>query len=337
MLSALPNHHERVDHIDPLTLSRRVKHARLAGLSPAERRTALWTGDLHGVVRPAFYEFDALTTRLSDAVALMSDRNLLGGWAALRAQGNTWFDGQDRHGNPDEVLIHCLPGSQLRARRGIRPSEGLVHPDEVIDLGNYQVATMARAAFDEMCRASGLRDAVVALDMATSTTSGVPHTSVAAVDRVIRSHYKVRGMVQARKAITVGSARSASPGETRTRLIAHLDAGLTGLLVNQPVFDETGTLLGIADLLDEEVGLVIESDGADFHSGPRTKDNHRQERFERSHLVVCRVTGDDHRDRYGTAARILAARRDASRERDRRWTTIKPDWWPSWRHASRWD
>jgi hypothetical protein len=326
-----------VDHVDPLTLSRRVKDARLAGLSPAERRTALWTGDLHGVVRPAFYAFDALTTRLSDAVALMSDRNVLGGWAALRAQGNAWFDGMDRHGGPVDILIHCLPGSQLRVRRGIRPSEGLVHPDEIVDLGHYQVVTMARAAFDEMCRASGLRDAVVALDMAISTTSGVPHTSLAAVDRVIRSHFKVRGLVQARKAITMCSTRSASPGETRTRLIAQLDAGLDGLLVNQPVFDTTGKLLGIADLLDEESGLVIESDGADFHSGPRTKDNHRQDRFERAHLTVCRVTGEDHRDRYGTAARILAARRDAARERDRRWTLVKPDWWPSWRYATRWD
>jgi hypothetical protein len=326
-----------VDPIDPLTLARRVKDARQTGLSAAERRTALWESELHGVVRPAFYRLDPLTTRLSDAVALMTDRNLLGGWAALQVQGNTWFDGTGRDQQARDILIHCLPGSQLRVRRGIRPSEGLVHPDEIVDLGHYQVATMARAAFDEMCRSRSLRDAVVALDMSISTTSEVPHTSMTAVHRVIRSHFKVRGLVQARRAISLGNPRSASPGETRTRLIARLDAGLEHLLVNQPVFDLHGNLLGVADLLDEEAGLVIESDGADFHAGPRTKDNHRQERFERAHLTVCRVTGDDHRDRYGTAARILAARRDAFRERDRGWTTEKPAWWSSWQYATRWD
>lgn len=326
-----------MEEFDPLLLSRRVARALSDGVDAAELRTRLWERDLNGVVRPAFCEFDEVTTRLSNAVALMSSNNALGGWAALRAQGNMWFDGTGHSGQTRKVPLLCLPGSQLRPREDIVPWRGSVHPDEILELGRYLVSTMARAAFDEMCRARRLRDAVVTLDMATSTTSQMSHTTHTAVDHVVRSHHKVRGIVRARAAMPLSSARSASPGETRTRLIAELDAGMDDLSVNQPVFDLSGNLLGVADLLDEQTGLVIESDGQEFHAGSRTKDNHRQERFERALMTVCRVTGEDHGDRFRTAARMTAARRDASRVTERRWTTERPDWWSTWKHAPRWE
>jgi hypothetical protein len=218
------------------------------------------------------------------------------------------------------------------------PFRGLVFPDEVISLENYDVTTMARAVFDEMRTAINVRDAVVALDMATSSTIELPHTSRPAVERVITSHHKVRGLVQARAAFALGSSRSASPWETRTRLLAEVDAGLPHLKVNVPIFNLDGRLLGIADLLDDEVGLVIESDGADHREPARhTDDNRREERFERTGLVVSRVTSLDHRERWATVGRITAARRDAMGSTKREWTTCKPDWWWTWPQGRRWD
>lgn len=329
-----------MEEFDPLLLVRRVSRAIADGLSPSEAHSGvLWEHPMHGLVAPAFHTRDEQTMLLSSGVALMSrHHNALGGWASLCAQGNHWFSGEAADGSHRAVMIHCLPGSQLRRRPGIDPHRGLVHPDEMIDLGGYQVSTLARAAFDEMCRAKGLREAVVALDMATSSTSQVPHASIDAVRHVIDTHHKVRGIVQARRALEHGSTRSASPQETRTRLLATLDADLVGLSVNCPVFSLTGELIGIPDLLDEETGLVVESDGDDAHAGRRTRDNHRQERFERQGgMVVCRVTADDHADRWGTAARLRAARRDAAHRSEQRWTTEKPAWWPTWRHARRWE
>jgi len=196
---------------------------------------------------------------------------------------------------------------------------------------------MARAAYDEMRTAPNLGEAVVVLDMAVSTTSRVPHTTLAAIARVIESHRKTRGIVQAKQALTLGSSRSASPWETRTRMIAQLDAGILGLKVNCPVFDQRGNLLGVADLLDEATGLVIESDGAHHREAAHhTDDNHREERFERARMQVCRVTSLDHRDRYATAARMLSARRDSARETERLWTTAQPAWWPLWGPSTRW-
>lgn len=327
-----------MEPIDPTLTAMRVARALELGFSPGQLRGDQWTGGGHGLVRPAFLSVDPVMSRIAGGVALMSPSNVLGGWASLAVQGNGWFDGSDVDGRERDVLIHCLAGSQLRRRPGIRPSEGLLLADEIVSIGHYDVTTMARAVYDEMRTARGVREATVALDMATSTTTGSPHCSIAAVHRVIASHHKTRGITQARRALVLGSTRSASPWETRTRLVAELDAGIKDLLVNVPVFDRNERLLGVADLLDPESGLVIESDGAHHREAERhADDNAREERFERARLVVCRVTALDHRDRTGLAARLHAARLDAARERERPWRLQAPRWWHSWPPARRWD
>lgn len=327
-----------MDSVDPTFQSMRVVKAIASGVSPKTLRGPQWERPCRGVVRPTEVENDEVLTRISDAVALLGRGSQLGGWAALRVQGNTWFDGIESNGSLRDLLLHCGVGSQLRVRRGIRPSEGLVYPDEVISLENYEVTTLARAAYDEMRLANGLRAAVVVLEMAISTTTGMPHTSMGAIAKVIDSHHKTRGIVQARRALDLGSSRSASPWETRTRLIAQLDADLPDLVVNAPVFDLNGSLLGIADLLDPISGLVIESDGAGHREAvAHSDDNIREEKFERSGLVVVRATAIDHGDRFAVSRRMRDAQRDATRETKHDWTLEKPDWWWRWAPGRRWD
>lgn len=326
-----------MDAFDPTTQSMRSGQALAAGISRKRQRGPNWNHPYQGITRPKTASAAPELLRISDAVALLTGNCALGGWASLRVQGNTWFDGGSPGAGQQDILIHCGVGSQLRARPGIQPFEGLLYEDELISLEHYEVSTMARAVYDEMRMARGWRNAVAALDMAISTTALTPHTTLARVARVIDSHHKTRGLVQARKALGFASSRSASPWETRTRLIAQVDAGIAGLMVNAPVFDRYGTLLGIADLLDPLTGLVIESDGADHraiaaHSG----DNIREEKFERALMVVVRVTSIEHADRIAIAARIRAAQRDARRTPHDRWTLEKPDWWWSWPPARRW-
>lgn len=276
-------------------------------------------------------------TRISDVAALLGPHNALGGWAALYVQGNGWFDGAGRDVDLRDVMVHCSPGSQLRRRTGVEPTRSDLFVDELIQLENYAVATPARAAYDEMRLARSLREAVVVLDMATSTTSNVCPTTVERIERVIHSHHKTRGIVQARRALDLGSSRSASPWETRTRLAAEHDAGIRGLSVNVPVFDHDDHLLGVADLLDEKNGLIIESDGAHHRALERhTDDNRREEEFERAGCVVARVTALDHRDRYALAARLRKAHAHARRLPDPTWTLEPPSWWLSWPAAHRW-
>ena len=327
-----------MEPVDPTLVSMRVRRAKELGFTPDHLRSQLWEHSAHGIVRPTYFVVDHTAARISDAVALMSDLNTLGGWASLNIQGNQWFDGSDSSRGERAVLVHCWPGSQLRLRPGIRPSEGLVLPDEVISLERYSVTSLARAAYDEMRLARNLREAVVVLDMATSTTSSVAHTSPTAVARVVASHHKTRGIVQARRALSLGNPRSASPWETRTRLVAQLDADILDLRVNAPVFDLNENLLGVADLIDPQTGLVIESDGGDHREAARhTDDNVREEKFERAGAVVCRVTSLDHRDKRTMVGRMVAAKRDAQHSTRKLWTLDQPDWWRPWPPARRWD
>jgi very-short-patch-repair endonuclease len=327
-----------MEPLDPTVLTRRSADVLASGVTEKMLRGVEWEHSKHGLVRPAHIGLDDLSARLSDAAALSGGVRAIGGWASLCAQGNRWFDGLDHRGRPVPIMIHCAPATQIRPREGIVPCRCHLHDGESVRLGHLVVTTLARAAYDQMRIAPNLREAVVALDMATTTTSEVPHTTIDAVTRVIESHRKTRGIVQAKRALTLGSSRSASPWETRTRLIAELDGGIVGLKVNRPVFDLFGNLLGIVDLLDEQTGLVIESDGAGHRESERhTDDNHREELFERARMQVCRVTSLDHRDRFATAARMVAARRDAARETERLWTTQRPAWWSEWKYASRWE
>lgn len=322
----------------PFVVPRRSALVLAEGATPQQIRGPGFERRAHGLLLPAGIDGDPVMMRVADAVGLLVPGSFLGGWASLRAQGNTWFSGVGPRQEDRSALVHCLPGTQLRRRTGIRPFRGLVHPDEVIDLDGFSVTTMARAAFDEMRMASGLREAVVVLDMATSTTIGRPHTTVRRVEHVLAGHHKVKGLVQARDALALGSTRSASPWETRTRLLAQMDADVPDLQVNVPIFSLGGMLLGVADLLDEAAGLVIESDGGHHREAEQhTNDNVREEKFERSGLVVTRVTSVDHQHRWRTVGRLAAARRDALRSTKREWTTQKPDWWWSWPPARRWD
>lgn len=322
----------------PFVVPQRSARLLAAGATPQELRGSSFERRAHGLLLPAGIDGDPVMMRVADAVGLLTNGCILGGWASLRAQGNTWFEGLDAADAGRPALVHCLPGSQLRRRSVLQPFRGLLHPDEVIDFETFSLTTMARAAFDEMRMARSMREAVVVLDMATSTTTGLPHTTAGRIERVISSHHKVRGLVQAREALAWGSTRAASPWETRTRLMARIDAEVKDLRVNVPIFSPRGRILGIADLLDEEAGLVIESDGGHHReSEQHTEDNVREEDFERSGLVVVRVTSLDHQQRWRTVGRIAAARRDAMRTSKREWTTSKPEWWRTWNPGRRWD
>lgn len=320
---------------NPYFPTRRTRDLLARGVSRGVLRGPQWQRRGHGLLVPSGTADDSVTARLADAAALLTPGCAIGGWASLRLQQNTFFDG----GTPIRpVLIHCPPGTQLRRRDGVQPFRGLTYPDEVIDLGGIEVATLARAIFDELRLARTLREAVVALDMGISSVTGAPHTHLKAVRRVVEAHHKVRGLAQARRALDLACSRSASPWESRTRLVAQLDLGMHRLLVNTPVFSPAGELLAIVDLHDLDSGLMIEIDG-DHHRErhQHAEDNRREERLERAGAVVSRVSSLDHQRPRELIARLAAARADAARSARHEWTLDKPPWWWSWPPGRRYD
>ncbi|GAA3545103.1 hypothetical protein AFL01nite_15900 [Aeromicrobium flavum] len=321
--------------MDPTRAGLRTRHLREIGLDRKRQlNRADWVTTARGIHVPAYLLDEPDLPTVATAIAAMGDQGALGGWAALLCHGVPFFDGKT-YG--PRALVHCLPGSRLRPRPTIKPFQGLVHDDELVEVGGVRFATIARAGFDEMRMARGLEDAVVVADMTSSKLTPGGRTSLAAIERVVRSHHKVRGIVRATEALVLAHERSASPWETRLRLRAVRDVGLRELLVNVPVFDRFDHLLGIADLLDPSTGLVLESDGAQHRLiGQHREDNEREEEFEHAGLTVARFTAADHVDRWGLVGRIERARQRAARSvAPRRWTLEAPAWWSTWEPGRR--
>jgi hypothetical protein len=197
--------------------------------------------------------------------------------------------------------------------------------EEVVVRHGIPCTTELRGLFDAM-RHQELREAVVSMDM------------MAAAERVSirRQRDYVAGRAGSHRmrlvsaALDLASEYSRSPNETRTRLVWLLDARLPRPCCNQPVFDLSGRLLGIADLLDVDAGVVGEFDGADHRGAARhTSDVGREERLRRVGLEVFRVTGLDLHHPARVVDRMHAARARArwEPEAQRRWTTRTPPWW----------
>lgn len=321
--------------MDPTRAGLRTGSLPEIGLSRRRQLSrARWVTTTRGIHVPEYLLDDPDLPTIATAIAAMGAGGALGGWAALACHGVPFFD---RATFGPAALVHCLPGSRLRARSMVTPFQGLVHDDELVEIEGVRFATIARAAFDEMRIARSLEDAVVVADMAASRVTEGGRTSLRAIERVVDSHHKLRGIVQARAALPLAHERSASPWVTRLRLRAVRDVGLRQLLVNVPVFDRFERLLGIADLLEPRIGLVLESDGAQHRRIDRHReDNEREERFEHAGLVVARFTSGDHGDRWATVRRIEQARQRAARSTAvRGWTLDPPAWWFTWEPGRR--
>lgn len=279
-------------------------------------------------------------TRILDAAAVVRDGGAVGGWAAAYRRGVRILDGRDRLGRDLPVLLHTVPGHQVRQRAGILPTRCRLLPGEIGWYDDDSVAILDRALYDEMRLAPSLTEAVVVLDMGVSRLTGDVRTSIDSVRRLVERHVKTRGIVQAREALELASERSCSPLESRTRVVAGDALPSVVWQVNRPVFDSQGRLLGIADLIDPVTGLVVESDGRQHREDDRlhAADNIREEGMEDANLTVVRVSSRDHRDPVATAGRIQrgyrrARARDVSRDR---WTLVEPDWWPRSRLGQVW-
>jgi len=133
----------------------------------------------------------------------------------------------------------------------------------------------------------------------------------------------------------VGAA-ARSTGESRLRYLWVVDAGLSVPVCNPYVVDRHGSIVGMSDLLDIEIGLAGEYDGSTHRDlEEHTADNTREESFEDLGVVVVRATSlDVTRHRSRTVDRLLDGRRraiDITRRGARSW-----GWAPSrpWRPSA---
>jgi hypothetical protein len=248
-------------------------------------------------------------------------------WASLRWHGANFFDGLDA----DAATALPVPlvlgggGRKLRQVEGSTVSrEQLAWAErEVVD--GVPVTTVPRALFDEVGRRGELWAAVSAIEMAAA--AGL--ISVWLFATYVGNQNSRNGAPLAREACSLAVDELRSPREAWLLMVWRLVAGLPEPLVNCPVYDLDGRLLGIPDLFDPVAGLVAEYDGAHHTLGDNPlRDLAREERFRDHGLeYVAIVKGQS---RTAVARRLVAARARARFQppSSRPWTLDRPPWDP---------
>jgi len=300
-----------------------------AGPTRGQARGSGWRQSSYGFYVPVVVDGSRPEQRILEQSMRLPPGGAVTGWASLRLQGAHLVDGLEPDG-ATRVPVPLAVGADARLRES--PEVVLLRdrlpPDEVRLVHGIPCTSPERGAFDAARMASDLMEACVALDMAFAGEV----TSLSRMRASVDDRAGWKGVPLVREALELACEHSWSPNETRMRMIWQLEAGLPPPLVNRPLFDRGGRLLGYPDLLDVESGLVGEFDGADHRGAVRHADDVGREATLRNHrLEVVRVTGPDLLHRPRVSSRIVAARCGALWLPPERhpWTTQPPpDWDP---------
>lgn len=277
---------------------------------------------------PAGIDRGLVEQRIVEQAERLPPGGAVTGWAALRVAGGTYFDGLAPDGKTSlPVPLAVPPTSCLAAGPEAMILRAKLSKDAVHEVNGVRCTVPARAIFDEIRRQDNLRERVVVLDMAV--VAGF--MTLPEVDAFIEECAGRPSVERLREARDLATDRSASPMETRMRLIWILDAGLPRPRCNWPIADQHGRYLGKPDLLAEHLGVFGEYDGRDHRSGRRhAVDVGRFEDFIETGLEGFAVVGRDMGDRGLVVRRMRAAvARAASSRRPRTWmlrTHPQPLW-----------
>lgn len=308
----------------------RVDPEGVSGPTRKAARGPRWRRSSKGLVVPAEVDAAVVDQRVVEAAAVLPDDwGGVTGWAALGWMGGRWFDGTPWGGGAARPVTLAIGGNRAirpQPAYGIETSEERLAPHDLVVVDGVRVTTAVRSVAFEMRYASGLRAAVVTLDMACFNDL----VSIEEVADLAEHLNGWTGIPQCRAALALAGENVWSPQETDMGLEWELDAGFPRPLHNQPVFDLRGRLLGTPDLLDPEHGVLGQYDGALHLAGAqRMKDLAREEDF-RSHGLQCvvKVAGD----RRDPTAYFLRLRRAYERAAEtppsrRLWTIEQPSWW----------
>lgn len=286
-----------------------------------------WRHTSKGMYVPADVDASVPEQRILEKSMLLPAGGAVTAWASLRLGRGTFFDGLRADGLTElPVPLITGRGQSRRHRDGITWLADRLETGECRRRYDIICTIEERALFDEMRRAPGTRDAVVAMDMGAAAE----FTTIARMARYVEDRPTWLGVPQVRAALDLADENSRSPNETRMRLIWQIDARFPRPLVNQPVWDLSGKLLGIADILDPDAGVVGEFDGADHRWARRhSKDVAREGAFRDRDLEFFRVTGPDLLTPPAVVARMRSTRARAKwlPEGQRRWTIVPRRGW----------
>jgi hypothetical protein len=292
----------------PLVRPIRLSPRNAEGPTRGEAKGPTWRSTSHGFYVPSWVDGSVPEQRIAEQSVRLPAGGAVTGWAACRLWGAGFMDGLGRDGRTPMPVPLVVGRSRVRGDESVTVWRDRIEPAEVAVRYGVPCARPLRALFDAMRRAEERREAVVDMDMMAAAEL----VSVGRMDDYRRTRIGWLGAPQVDWALRLASEHSRSPNETRMRLIWVLDASLPRPLVNRPVFDPAGRLLGVADLLDLEAGVVGEFDGADHREARRhSADLAREDRFRRHGLEFFLISGPDLLDVDRVVGRMIGSRRRA--------------------------
>lgn len=228
------------------------------------------------------------------------------GWAGCRLHRVGLLDGLARDGRT-QLPVPLALGVHGRLRPNPRTvlTHARLDEEKFATRAGILTTGILKSTLDAARQAPDLREATVVLDIVTAAKA----TSLQRIRDYVEQHPRLHGIERARAAAALASEHSRSPYETLLRLVWVLDAQRPPVLANCTLEDLGGRVLGVADLLDIEAGLVVEFDGEDHRSRERHgKDVSKEDALRQLGLEVTRVTGTDLRDTTLVVTRLRAAR-----------------------------
>lgn len=301
-----------------------VDPAGRVGPTAEEARGPRWRRTSRGFYVPVGTDMEDVDQRIAASAPLLSHREAVTGWAALRWWGGGWFTGTAPDGSmlpvPLSVASHRAPQS------GFTMSQETVRPWALSELDGLPVTTAAWAAAFAARHASTWWRSVEALDMAA-------YDDLVSLEELAPFETRLNswtGVPQLRQALAHMDENSWSPQETRMRLVWTEVGGYDRPLCNRPVFDLGGDHLATPDLIDPVAGIVGEYDGTLHLVGERRRlDLEREARLRGVGIEVVTMVEGDIAAPDGFLRRLDDAFARARRRvgLDRAWTLQPPPWW----------
>jgi hypothetical protein len=283
--------HRRTDLVELLG-RRRVEAAVRSG-----EVVPLWTGTVVEVARL----LDPLT-RSAAAQLSAGPRAALCGATAAQLHGC---------GCVASPKIHVVVpyGREIHSRGGLVVHHGRGIPGDVQTIDGLRVLALDRVIADLLCLLpcrGRAQDALAVLDQALRRAGEAQDTFRKAVAERLEHRPDIRGTVQARGLLDLGSGRAESPPESWLRLML-VENGVPLPEVNWVIATPDGREIVRLDLAWPSARICIEYDGWETHAGRMVADEARAAELRRHGWIVIRVDVDGLRDVRQLVAELRAA------------------------------
>lgn len=310
-----------------VTWPSRRDQAGLDGPSSWGTRSGAWRRVGNNLWVPTDVDATDPRQRVVEAAAVLPSYGGVTGWAALRWCGGTWFGGVNRHGELLPVPVAVSSGNRCRPREGLRVSQEVILPSELMRWGGVRVTRPLWSVSYEMRKAATDEAAIVAFEMAAFNDL----VSISELSEYVESALWLRwGVARMRRVLPLLEENSWSPMEPVMRQTWQVEAGRPRPLANRPVFDLAGRFVGTPDLLDLNAGVYGLYDGALHLAGEvRHGDVAKEAAYRALGLEGVTMMAGDLSDRSPFLHRLREAYARAERRpaSERRWLAGTADWW----------